>query len=551
MAGAKPRKGGSKADAGSASLQVRVRPFGPTPEAMRGVGQRVLASAAMKNFLVGARARLLSVEAVDQDDEAARARKTPSPPTQYRVTVYDYTNDRTIIAQGPIDRPAQAKISEHNVQPPPTAEEFAEAVSLLGKHDPALGRLVAEGQLTPYAPMPPLIREEMPDGRIHRIINVGLLPNRPGPRHEIVGVNMSEPGLHRFPSRAPVGARATDDALCGAPVDASQPTVDRGTAGQAWVTVTQNGTTLWKFLVVRPAASSGTNGSGIELRFVDYRGKRLLHRAHVPILNVKYDEDACGPYRDWQWQEGQIVADGVDVAPGFRLCSTPAQTIFDTGSDSGNYLGTAIYVEGLEVVLVSEMQAGWYRYVSQWRLHADGAIRPRFAFAAVSSSCVCHIHHHHCYWRFDFASRPSGSRVREYNERPIVPGGAWHELRFEAKRARDPARKRKWRIEHTGSRTAYELIPGPNDGVASESSDRPFPKGDVWILRYHANELDDGVASVGPPYEADIDRWVSGESIAGHNIVIWYATHFTHDLTHDDPATHGHIVGPELKPVKW
>jgi len=29
-------------------------------------------------------------------------------------------------------------------------------------------------------------------------------------------------------------------------------------------------------------------------------------------------------------------------------------------------------------VLVSEMSAGWYRYVSEWRFHADGTIQPRF-----------------------------------------------------------------------------------------------------------------------------------------------------------------------------
>jgi hypothetical protein len=34
----------------------------------------------------------------------------------------------------------------------------------------------------------------------------------------------------------------------------------------------------------------------VELRYVDYKGKRVLYRAHVPILNVKYDGNACGPY---------------------------------------------------------------------------------------------------------------------------------------------------------------------------------------------------------------------------------------------------------------
>lgn len=72
------------------------------------------------------------------------------------------------------------------------------------------------------------------------------------------------------------------------------------------MTVIRGGQTLWRFLAVRPAASSGTNGSGVELRFVDHKGKRVLYRAHVPILNVYYDANACGPYRDWQYQEGTI-----------------------------------------------------------------------------------------------------------------------------------------------------------------------------------------------------------------------------------------------------
>ena len=83
----------------------------------------------------------------------------------------------------------------------------------------------------------------------------------------------------------------------------------------------------------------GTSGSGVELRYVDYRGKRVLYQAHVPILNVRYDKDACGPYRDWQYEEGMIQAAGTKVAPGFLLCPTPAKTILDTGSDTGTFLG--------------------------------------------------------------------------------------------------------------------------------------------------------------------------------------------------------------------
>ncbi|TMP97121.1 MAG: hypothetical protein E6L09_13870 [Verrucomicrobia bacterium] len=285
---------------------------------------------------------------------------------------------------------------------------------------------------------------------------------------------------------------------------------------------------------------------------MDYRGKRVLFRAHVPILNVKYNSDACGPYRDWQNEEGMIQANGTDVAPGFRLCPTPAQTILESGSDTGNFLGTAIYVQGQEVVLVSEMEAGWYRYVSEWRLHANGTIRPRFGFSAVSSSCVCNVHHHHAYWRLDFDIRTAGNnRVREFNNPPLVGSSNWHNKNYEIRRPRDPARNRKWRVENTATGQGYDIIPGADDGVATTSPDWPFPSGDVWIVRYRGSEIDDGVVAVGPPYEAGLDTWVNGESIQNKDVVIWYGAHFTHDVAHEPAGSHGHIVGPTLKPVNW
>jgi Cu2+-containing amine oxidase len=198
------------------------------------------------------------------------------------------------------------------------------------------------------------------------------------------------------------------------------------------------------------------------------------------------------------------------------------------------------------------MQAGWYRYVSEWRLHANGTIRPRFGFSAVSSSCVCNVHHHHAYWRLDFDIRTAGNnRVREFNNPPLFGSSKWHNKNYEIRRPRDPARNRKWRVENAATGEGYDIIPGADEGVASASPDWPFPKGDVWILRYRGSEIDDGVVAVGPPYEAGLDGWVNGESIQNKDVVIWYGAHFTHDVTHEHPGSHGHIVGPVLKPVKW
>jgi len=534
----------------SEEISLKIAAFGPTPASIQALVQGLATHRRITAYLGKSRHRLLQVDLVEPVEETKPTR--PRPPDRFRAIYYDYTHNRSVFVTGRLRDPTKLEIAESAFQPLPSSEEFDEAVTIVMKH-PELGVGFREQRVRAYPPMPPLVLEELPDGRVERVIAVGIAPNEGMRGHEIVGVNMISRNVIRYERSergcAPITS-AAHNPICGI-TSAAQATA-RSVAGSVWVTVTQGGNTVWKFLVVRPAASSGTNGSGVELRYVDYRGKRVLYRAHVPILNVKYDRDACGPYRDWQNQEGMIQASGSDPAPGFRLCSSPAQTIIDSGSDVGTFLGVGIYVQEQEVVLVSEMEAGWYRYVSMWRLHTDGTIRPRFGFSAVTSSCVCNVHHHHAYWRLDFDIRTAGNNlVREFNDPPIIAGKNWHDKNFEIRRPRDPAHKRKWRVENKSTGEAYDIIPEAHDGVATTSTDWPFPRGDVWVLRYHGAEIDDGIHAIGPPYEANIDAWVNGEAVNGEDVVIWYGAHFTHDVQSDPPGQHGHIVGPDLKLVKW
>lgn len=528
-------------------LSVEVKPRGPDPAGVEDLWRELARRRALAELLAGTRHRLIDFELLDGDGEA-KPRRPPASPTHFRATVFDYTNDRTIRATGAFADLRGLRAAVTAAQPVPSVEEFDEAVALLRRAtgEPELATAARDRRL--YAPMPPLVPVPGPDGRSERIVTVGVLPDG-GRRHEIVGVNLSRRRVLRFEGGAPPNALALPR-ICGLP-GANQQTAS-GAPGQAWVTVKKGSQVLWRFLAVRPAASSGTNGSGIELRFVDYKGKRVLYRAHVPILNVKYDGDACGPYRDWQNEEGMLQADGVDVAPGFRLCPAPATTVLDTGVDAGNFLGVAIWVEDQEVVLASEMEAGWYRYISEWRLGADGAIRARFGFGAVDSSCVCNVHHHHAYWRLDFdIETPDRNRVREHNELPLIGKSKWHTLPYEVKRFRDPARKRRWLVENVDTKAGYEIVPGPTDGVATAAPDWDFPRGDLWLLRYRPDEIDDGSVATGPPYEAELDRFVTGEWIEGKDVVVWYGAHFSHDVTHDEPGHFGHVVGPTLRPVRW
>ena len=534
----------------SGDFEITVEPRGPSAEEYARLREQILEHAAVREALGDGRYVFLSLS-IDEPLTESKARRS-LPLDRFLAVIYDYTHNRTLRVSGLLRNIDALRVEAFGDQPLPSAEEFELAVSVL-RQDGELGPLLQEQLVTAYPAMPALLDVETPDGRVERTLAVGLLPRDDRMQHEIVGVNMIQQRVIRFPEGAPPGTSATHG-LCGVVLDAGQ-AMTRSAAGQVWVNVWQGGRRLWRFLAVRPAASSGTRGSGVELRYVDYLGKRVLYRAHVPILNVRYDFDACGPYRDWQNEEGMINANGVDVAPGFRLCNAPATTVLDTGTDTGNFLGVGIYVQGQEVVLVSEMQAAWYRYVSEWRLHADGTIRPRFGFAAVQDSCVCNRHHHHAYWRFDFdINTPGNNSVSEFNDPPIIGGSNWHTKQYEIKRPRDPARSRKWRVVDAASGAGYEIVPSVDDGLATQSPDWPFPQGDVWIVRYHANELDDGVSdTLGPAslLEAHLDTWVNGEYIEKQDVVIWYAGHAIHDAVHEEPGHFGHVVGPELRPVNW
>jgi hypothetical protein len=294
---------------------------GPTPQELERIAGRVLALPNVKAYFGRSRYRLLTIEALPPDDSVKSAR-TAASTQRFRATIYDDTRQRTVFADGLIARPSKVTLTESSIQPPVTAAEFAEAVRHVTRdHD--LGATLRSAPSTTYAPMPPLVPMPLPDGRSQRVISVGLLPGARG-SHEIVGVDAASGALHRFADRAPPGARADADGLCGAPVDANQTTADRGTAGQAWITVTQAGKTLWKFLVVRPAASSGTNGSGVELRVCRLSRQTAVVSRTVPILNVKYHSDVCGPYRVGSGRKARSWRTAPTWRPA-RLCSSPAR----------------------------------------------------------------------------------------------------------------------------------------------------------------------------------------------------------------------------------
>lgn len=513
------------------------RAQGPTADELGDFVGALLDQPSVASVLNGVRYRVLAIRTVENGEKFAAA---TTGQNRYSVLIFDYTNNRSLEAIASYPEASQIQISFSSRQPLPSAEEWEEAVEIVSREE-AFAQFLLCGLLVAYRPMPALVERASTTGVVARTLAVGLLPV-PGSdlQHQIVAVNMITQRVETFEAGAPANALATAS-TCGIP-SVYCPGPQQGTPGQLWIQWPP-ANPVWSMLAVRPAASSGVLGSGLEIRFADYKGKRVLYRGHVPVLNVKYIDDKCGPYRDWQFEEHCIQVDGNDVAPGFRWTTSAPMTAC-SGSDGGNFTGVAIQSTDCELILTTEMQAGWYRYIQEWRFHKDGTIRPRFKFAAVSNSCVCNVHIHHVYWRLDFDLRtPENNLVEEYNNPPIIPGTNWHKKVNEIKRLRDYGRNRKWRVTNTITHEQYEIIPGPTDGVADT-----FGQGDLWVLLYHENEIDDGGPVGGA--EAHIDNFVDGEVVENADVVVWYGAHFRHDVN-EQGAAECHQVGPTLSLVQW
>ncbi|MDQ6909631.1 MAG: hypothetical protein M3Z84_02420 [Actinomycetota bacterium] len=508
-------------------------------EAVAKASKALLADPQLRQMFQGADLWLVGFDVIDKDD---------GNPPRFSTIVHDTATGRSVRAEGafyddPDDLGALSIIPTAQQQPP-TEEEHAWAVETL-QADMDWGKVVAG--MEAYRASPPLANIRYPDGSVERVITVGLRSDDgAGPRHRIMGVKTWDGKA--VPQ--PVGTAAPSSRECGVRRAAREPSEEVEGSPRARVQIRREGDDrpLWDLVVVRPRASSGTNGSGIELRSVEYKGQSVLYRAHIPIATVEYGAEGaaagCPPMeRVWLREEARFEAPpgGVDAVAGFRVCSGPARTIVDTDEEAGDFRGVAMRLDGEELVMVSQLQAGWHRYVNEWRLHSDGSIRARMAIASVHNPCTCFSQVHHLYWRLDFDIAGLANVVQEHNDEPVHGTSSWHTMRFEVPRARDTGGGRFWRVRSARSSEGYSLMPGPADGHGASGG-----SGDVWVLRYDDSEVDDGVGPTVDPLQApaQLDWFVTGESVHTDDVVLWYAAHATRP---DGPEQ----VGPDLVPSNW
>lgn len=539
----------------ASSLTVEISSTLIAPTALASVVQDAMQAGQVQDLIRGTNHRLIQVDNLFGSGNGVKRERN-----SFRAVIADYTNGRTVYAglddaYGPL---SELSTETSNVQHVPNHEEILEAAEIAGFGRDAVYHLQ----------MPPVMQETHANGSTSRVINM-IAHSKDEKKFTSVHVDMHMRTATVIQQAKHAATSSSAGPACTGVAEAQSTHVARGVPGAVEVKIKQAGTLLWELEVVRPSSSSGTRGSGIELLNVRYRNKLLLKRAHVPILNVNYIDKShatCGPYyRDWQWQEHPFYCDGNDepAIKDFRRCTSLSKTIVDkhsdgTQKDGGNFHGVAFDISGDEVVIRSQMIAGWYRYTSEWRLAANGTIMPRWGFGGVKRNvadpCVCAQHHHHVYWRLDFDIETSTSNVFKECDSP----GTCQEVLMEKRL--DKKQHRHWEVANTATGNYFQLYAGDNDGRWDPNApnypqeDLNYGVGDLWLVKYEqANPLhkyDDGFDETdGPDTRADFNKFVGHAGVAGKDIVVWYSAHFMHNQLHDHGESH--VVGPNLIPGTW
>jgi hypothetical protein len=299
---------------------------------------------------------------------------------------------------------------------------------------------------------------------------------------------------------------------------------------------------VWSLCWSTPEDSSGIDGSGLELRDVSYKGKLVLRRAGLPLLNVNYDPGGCGSYRDWQHGSAPFETDDILGPPEWHYAeptSSPRTMCDHVGKDAGGFEGVAAEKTPEQLVLTTQLQSGPYRYTQKWTFHLDGSMDARVAFTSIVDPCNVEPHGHHAYWRLEFGIGGDGKDYAEESQTT----SRWTRFRTETSRKNDPIRGGDWRVESSSAQRGYEIISPPDNGVADA-----WAVADLWVLASHPDELDDGGARQGPGGSAvQLDHYLNGERVDGANLVLWI-----HATDRHEHSGRCHFIGPTFRPVgKW
>jgi hypothetical protein len=182
---------------------IKVRTWGPTQADVDAAKARVEKQRARAGGAQSVKYRLMSLDYIETE---------ANKPTRYRVTFYDYTNDRVFIAESDFAAREPVKVREENYAeadavfaPGVSSEELFDAFEMV-KDDAELAAFYKQGKLQTYDAMPPITMIDS-----ERLVNIGITKNGV---EQVVGVSFKNNRVVYYENGAPPTSKAAPES-CG------------------------------------------------------------------------------------------------------------------------------------------------------------------------------------------------------------------------------------------------------------------------------------------------------------------------------------------------
>jgi hypothetical protein len=289
---------------------------------------------------------------------------------------------------------------------------------------------------------------------------------------------------------------------------------------------------------------SQQDGSGLEIWWADFHGRRVLWRGTQPFAIVPYHNpiaDPPGP--EFTYKDG--------LNPQCNGASFRALKHFAPNSGApwqSNAWDAAVDTEVVEVevepptdfdsgslMISAKFQCGWYQYVHRWEFHGDGEIHPHLGMGGMlNPNDPSKAHTHHMYFRIDLDIDGFSSDVFEvfgHKDYPDPGGDNWKLIDKQGKHLADVASARKWRIHDLKSSSGKELR-GYEVEIPQLSAVDTRGTGDLWVTVYRGDSVEQG-AEVGMKCDdrelADLYAVGPLDTTNGSDIVLWVAVRHHHE----------------------
>lgn len=257
--------------------------------------------------------------------------------------------------------------------------------------------------------------------------------------------------------------------------------------------------------------STNNNSSGLVLTDVHYNQKKILGKASLPVMRVKYANDLCGPY--------------VDILSTSVL--TPANTGAPDNACNNQSVCTRTFSrEGEQLLEIgSNWQIGEYQIYQAYYFSEQGYFDARIYSRGLQ--CL-EDHDHHPNWMFDFdIDGPENDQ--------IFSNGIVQSVEFNEQKNSST----EWSVKDRLTGLEVSLSPSAEDGRFDswspwDAAGRKFADGETTNWRYG------GRTDIG-------ELFLNNESIDGEDIVFWYIAHLKHSAAEGSDIWHA--SGPRIRVV--